>query len=185
MKSKIRVIIFDFIGVLLFTKVTYKPNKIIDEIDQVIGKVTNDKLFKKELIKKYNLKEKEFDKILNKIVNKYESFKPLWKLLPSLKKKYKLAIINNGTSLTLKEFKRKYNIDEFFNLFISSAIEGVRKPNSDIYKLATLKLGVKPKECLFMDDSLPNINGAKNFGMKTIYWENPNIGFKKFKEFLK
>lgn len=184
MKLKTKAIIFDFIGVLLLTKASYEPNKVVDEIDQVIGKVTDDKLFKKETLKKYNLSEKEFNNILNKIVNKYESFKPIWKLFPKLKKKYKLAIINNGTSLTLPKFKRKYKLDDNFYLFISSAIEGVKKPNKVIYKLTTKKLGVKPEECLFMDDSLLNIEGAKKFGMKTIHWKNSEIGFKKFKEFL-
>jgi epoxide hydrolase-like predicted phosphatase len=181
---KIKVIIFDFIGVLLFSRVDYKPKKIIDEIDYEIGKVTDDELFKKKMTKKYNLNKIEFNEVLDKIIDKYEPLKPLWTLLPELRKKYKLAVINNGTSLTLPSFKSKYRLDSIFDLFVSSAIEGLKKPDRRIYELTIHKLGCKPEECLLMDDSLLNINGAKKLGMSTIYWETPEIGFEKFTEFI-
>ena len=136
------------------------------------------------MTKKYNLSEIEFDAVLDNIVNKYEPLIPLWNLLPEIRKNYKLAIINNGTALTLPKFKNKYHIDSVFDLFISSAIEGFKKPDRRIYELTIHKLGFKPEECLFMDDSLVNINEAKKLGMSTIYWENYQIGFKKFQEFI-
>lgn len=182
--QKIKAILFDFMGVLLFSRVNYKPDKIVDEIDYAIGKVTDDELFKKETTKKYNLNETEFNAVLDKIVDKYEPLEPLWNLLPKIRKKYKLAIINNGTSLTLPKFKSKYYLNNIFDLFVSSAIEGFKKPDKHIYELTMRRLGVKPEECLFMDDSLSNVDEANRLGMATIYWENSQIGFKKFKEFI-
>ncbi|MFA6995422.1 MAG: HAD-IA family hydrolase [Patescibacteria group bacterium] len=182
--QKIKAILFDFMGVLLFPRADYKRDKIVDEIDYAIGKVTDDKLFKKETIKKYNLNKTEFNAVLDKIVDKYEPFEPLWSLLPQIRKNYKLAIINNGTSLTLPKFKSKYYLNNIFDFFVSSAIEGFKKPNRRIYELTIRKLGFKPEECLFMDDSLLNVDKAKKLGMSTIYWESPQIGFKKFQEFI-
>ena len=184
MSEKIKAIIFDFMGVLLFVRNDHKPDKMVDEIDNAIGKVTDDEVFKKEIIKKYKLSEKEFNVILCRIVGKYEACKPLWNLLPELKKKYKLAILNNGTALTLSRFRGKYSIDVEFDLFVSSAIEGMKKPDSNIYLLTAKKLGVNPEECLFMDDSELNIEGAKKCGMKTIWWKNQKIGFSEFEHFL-
>ena len=168
----ISAILFDLVGVLLFKRKDYKPNLLVDKVDSLIGKVTDDKKFKKATIKNFNLKEKEFDEVLEKVVNKYEPFQPIWELLPELRKHYKLAIINNGTALTLPSFKTKHKIDKYFDLFISSAIEGVKKPKREIYLLAVKKLGIKPNECLFMDDLEENVKGAEEVGMKTIYWEN-------------
>lgn len=182
--QKIKAIIFDFMGVLLFSRVNYKPDKMVDEIDYAIGQVTDDELFKKETTKKYNLNETEFNAVLDKIVDKYEPFEPLWRLLPELKKKYKLAVINNGTSLTLLKFKNKYHLDNIFDLFVSSAIEALKKPDKHIYELTMRRLGVKPEECLFMDDSLLNVDEANRLGLATIYWENSQLGFKKFQEFI-
>lgn len=182
--QKIKAIIFDFMGVLLFPRVDYKHNEIVDEIDSIIGGVTNDEIFKTEIVKKYNFNDFEFNEVLDKIIDKYEPLGPLWKLLPKIRKNYKLAIINNGTSLTLPKFKSKYCLNDNFDLFVSSAIEGFKKPDKHIYELTISKLGFKPEECLFMDDSLLNIDGANKLGMPTIYWKNQKLGFKKFKEFI-
>lgn len=183
-QTKIKAILFDFMGVLLFQKDNYQPNKMIDEIDQIISKVTNDSVFKKETLEHYKLNEKEFDKILDKIIDKYKKFQSLWKLLPELRKKYKLAIINNGTALTLQKLNKRHSVNENFDLFISSATEGVRKPNSEIFLLTAHRLCVEPEECLFMDNLKQNTDGARKIGMKAIWWKNKELGFNSFLEFL-
>lgn len=182
--TRIKAVIFDFMGVLLFVRKDYEHNKTVDEIDREIGKVTNDNLFKEKIKQKFNLGEKKFNYILDKIVNKYEPFQPIWDLLPELKKKYKLAILNNGTALTLSRFGEKYNLDVQFDLFVSSAIEGIKKSDNDIYLLTAKRLGVNPEECLFMDDSEQNINGAEKCGMRTIWWKDQRTGLSEFKNFL-
>lgn len=172
-------------GVLFFQKDNYQSNQIVDEIDQIIGKVTNDSVFKKEALERYRLDEKGFDEILSKIIDKYEKFQSLWELLPGLRRKYKLAIINNGTALTLQELDKRHSVNGNFDLLISSAMEGVRKPDAKIFLLATQRLGVKPEECIFMDDSELNTDGAEKIGMKSIWWEDKQSGFNNFLEFLK
>ena len=185
MKNEIKAILFDFMGVLLFEKDNYPPDRIVDEIDQIIGGVTNDSSFKNETLEHYKLNEKEFKEVLSNVVDKYEKFQSLWKLLPDLRKNYKLAIINNGTALTLQEFDTRHLVKENFDLFVSSAIEGIRKPDSEIFLLTARKLGVKPDECLFMDDSKLNTEGAEETGMKSIWWEDKQSGFDSFLKFLK
>ena len=180
-----KAILFDFMGVLLFKRDNYVPDALIDEIDNIIGKVTNDEKFRRDVIETYGLSKDRFGEILCKIINKYERFSPIWNLLPELRKSYKLAIVNNGTALTLPVLKERYKIDDNFDLFISSAIEGIRKPDGGIYILTAKRLGVKPSECLFMDDSYKNIEGAKVVGMQTIWWENKDKGFEEFFKFLK
>lgn len=182
---KTKAILFDFHGVLLFRKDGYRPDYVVDEIDQAIGRVTDDLCFKAEMMAKYKLGEKEFDAILEKIVEKYDKFLAMWVLLPELRKKYKLAIINNGTFLTVPKFDEKHLIYKNFDLFISSAREGVKKPAAKIFQLAAQKLGVAPEECLFMDDTKINVEGAEAVGMKTIWWESKEIGFGEFMRFLK
>lgn len=180
----IKVIIFDFMGVLLFKRPDYRPDEMVDEIDRLIGIVTDDILFKQEVIKKYRLSEAEFQAILDKIVDKYEPLIPLWDMLPELKKKYRLVIVNNGTSLTLQRFKDKYRLNDIFGLFVSSALEGLKKPDDNIYQRVIQRLGVKPKECLFMDDSLLNIEGAQKCGLVTIHWQDAASGLAQFQEFI-
>jgi len=182
--QNIDAILFDMMGVLLFPKKDYMPNNLIDEIDTLVGRVTDDNTFKQETLKKFRLSEDEFSNILTKIVNKYESFQDLWSILPELRKYYKLAIINNGTALTLSQFDKKLNFDKYFDLFISSAREGMKKPDGEIFLTTAKSLGVTPERCLFMDDSEKNIEGAKRIGMQTILWPNKDDGFKSFAKLI-
>jgi putative hydrolase of the HAD superfamily len=172
-------------GVLLFKRADYQPDALVDEIDHFIGKVTDDSAFKTEVLEKYNLSDIGFEEILDKIVGKYEKFEPLWQMLPDLRKHYKLAIINNGTALTLKKFNIIHKIDKNFDLFVSSALEGIRKPDAEIFLRTARKLEVDLQNCLFMDDSEININGAKGVGMKTIWWPQKETGFEEFLGFIK
>ena len=107
-----------------------------------------------------------------------------WDLLPELRKHYKLAIINNGTGFTLSQFDQRLNFEKYFDLFLSSAKEGIKKPDGKIYLTATNRLGIAPEKCLFMDDSEKNIKGAKRISMQTIFWPNKNEGFQNFTKFI-
>lgn len=173
-------ILFDLMGVLLFTKSDYRPDPLIDGIDNAIGGVIDDEVFKQEALNKFHLSESDFDEVLTKIVDKYEPFQKLWELLPELRKYYKLAIINNGTALTLPQFNQKLNFNKYFDLFISSAEEGLQKPDAEIYINTAKRLGVALERCLFMDDSKVNIEGAKKVGMQTLLWPNKETGYEKF-----
>lgn len=181
---KIKAIIFDFIGVLLRVAKDYQANSVVDAIDREIGKVTDDDSFWKEIRQKFNLDEKGTDVLLEMIAGKYEPFEALWSLLPALREKYKLAIINNGTALTLPKFREKYDLDNRFDLFVSSAVAGLRKPDEAIYRLAAQRLGVAPEDCLFMDDSAINVAGAEKCGMSVISWESREAGLAEFRGFL-
>ncbi len=181
----INTLFFDLVGVLLIQRKDYLSNELLDEIDNSIGQVENDKQFRSIIIEKFHLNDDGFQSIIQCIAEKYEAFFPLWKILPILKKHYKLGIINNGTYLTYPYFEKKYHISKQFDIFVSSGKEGVRKPNARIYLLACDKLGVKPEQCLFMDDTEENIIGAQNVGMHAIPWQNPESGYELFVKLLK
>src|SRR6266498_2660587 len=166
----IDTILFDLVGVLLFPKAIYEQSRLIDEIDQQVGAVTNDITFKERILREYGLSDDEFNHILQSIVNKYEPYIPLWKILPKIRKRYKLGIINNGTYFTYPYFEEKYRFSQRFDVFVSSAIEGICKPDCAIYLRACEKLGSKPQNCLFTDDSKDNVMGAQQVGMQTIHW---------------
>jgi len=114
--------------------------------------------------------------LIKAIVSKYQKIPQIWEdVLPALKKKYKLAVINNGMGITVPEFKKRNNFKEFFELFINSTEENVRKPDPRIYLLTCEKLKVKPEECVFIDDSRINVDGAKKGGMQGIVYSDYEI----------
>ena len=123
--------------------------------------------------------------VLSRIPGKYETYPPLWNLLPGLRKKYKLGIINNGTRLTFPYFDLKFGLSEKFDLILSSGAEGVRKPDPEIYLRASKRLGVDPQRCLFMDDSNIHVEGARRVGMCAVLWPDREEGFRRFEEQLR
>ena len=47
----------------------------------------------------------------------------------------------------------------------------VSKPDRKAYEIMIEKLGVKPEECMFVDDSPENLVPAKALGMKAVLFE--------------
>jgi len=180
--NKIQAVLFDMVGVLLFEKRNYFPrnkNQLNAEKIEKLYNHIDDKKLLLDIKKKLGLTHKEINEALPYIPKKYEKFKKLWDLLPKLKKRYKLAVINNGNSLADKYWKKKFDFS-IFDEFIVSAKIGIKKPDPKIYLLTCKKLRVRTEHCLFMDDSSENIKTAKKLKMKTILWNNRMDAYKKF-----
>ncbi|MEK6982326.1 MAG: HAD-IA family hydrolase [Candidatus Micrarchaeota archaeon] len=104
------------------------------------------------------------------------SIKPFFSvrtILKNLKKnKYKLYIATNG--LAIKQWDKLILMglhDYFEDVFVSEDL-GVEK-SSEFFKLVTLKLNVKAKDCLMVGDKEEaDILSAKEFGMHTVKLDN-------------
>jgi len=163
----IKAIIFDMVGPLLQKDPNYQKNELVEEVESLASMYKDTNQLENEL--KINARTKEFseEEIAKRAVKKYIKIYQIWnELLPALKKQgFKLAVVNNGTSLTIPFFKKENKFEEFFSIFINSSEEGIEKPNPEIYILACKKLGVEPEECIFIDDLEENVLGAKKVGM--------------------
>ena len=179
---EIDAILFDWVGVLLFPRKDYIPDEFVDNVEEMLCRTVDDISMKAKVLSDYRLSESEFNSVLNAIVSKYESFPELWMDLKGLKAKYKLGVINNGTRFTLPMFNARFDIEAHFDQFINSAVEGLEKPDERIYNLTCERLEVDPLRCLFMDDLLENVEGARKVGMRTIWWDDRNRGLRLFKD---
>jgi putative hydrolase of the HAD superfamily len=57
---------------------------------------------------------------------------------------------------------------DLFDLVVESSVEGIRKPDPRIYRLACDRLGVDPARTVFLDDLGINLKPARALGMQTI-----------------
>jgi putative hydrolase of the HAD superfamily len=63
-------------------------------------------------------------------------------------------------------------LDEVFEVVVDSAFVGSRKPERKIYDITLERLGgVKPQECVFVDDIDVNCEGARELGMHPVRFE--------------
>jgi FMN phosphatase YigB (HAD superfamily) len=97
----------------------------------------------------------------------------LVKLIKKLRDKYKLGIISDAGK---EEIAVVYNdgLDDLFNVILASYQVGLTKPSPSIYMECAKRLGVEPPDCVFVDDSQKNIEGAQKVGMQVIYY--PEFG---------
>lgn len=86
---------------------------------------------------------------------------------------YKLYGLTNWCSkvhLTMKQ----YPIFQLLDGMIISSEEHIVKPAPAIYERLCRKFNLNPKECVFTDDLKANVDGAINFGMNAVCFENPH-----------
>lgn len=101
------------------------------------------------------------------------------KLLDYIKRElrpgYQLAIITNSSGRGMRQLLA---VDlMIFDTVLASGEVGLAKPSSSIYQLAAKRLGAKPSECVYVDDSLPLCQGARSAGIQAIHYQD----FARFK----
>ena len=97
-------------------------------------------------------------------------------VLKRCKEHFKVACITNnvksgtGPAMATSDAKREQTgaVMELFDLVVESSVEGIRKPNPEIYRLTCDRLGVAPDACAFLDDLGINLKPARQLGMQTI-----------------
>jgi putative hydrolase of the HAD superfamily len=87
----------------------------------------------------------------------------------TLKPAYRVAALTNTWSFGRSVIERR-DLGSLFDLIVSSAEEGVRKPNPRIYEILIGRLGVEPEEVVFVDDIEENIEAARMTGMHAVHF---------------
>ena len=90
----------------------------------------------------------------------------------SLRSRYQTAIISNATLALRQTLTEIYPIESAFDLIICSAEEKIMKPNLEIYRRTLKKLGIEPRQSIFIDDSEVNIQAAQSLGMSAILYRS-------------
>jgi len=158
------------VGVLLFRNPDFQTDKEIESVESLFNHV-DDTILIEDIKAQLHYTNEEISEVMTKIPTKYSRFDNLWKKLTDLRKHFKLGVINNGTALTLNSFKTQFEFEKYFDIFVNSAEEGVKKPDARIFLLACKKLDVRPEDCIFIDDSYKNVLTANSLGMQGIWWD--------------
>lgn len=86
---------------------------------------------------------------------------------------YPLYGLSNWSAETFPHAREKYDFFELLDDMVISGEVGHVKPEPEIYHLMLEKIGKPTQECLFIDDSLPNIQQAQKMGFETIHFQSP------------
>ncbi|MBO4927437.1 MAG: HAD family phosphatase [Clostridiales bacterium] len=77
-----------------------------------------------------------------------------------------IYILSNASDLFYEYFPKFLPLDFFNGVFVSSNYR-MLKPDVEIYQAFLAEYGLKGEECLFVDDRVDNVEGARKAGMCT------------------
>ncbi len=108
---------------------------------------------------------------LYKVLSPYPEVK---KTLERLKeKKYKLAILSNGTPTLLNELVENNDLQNLFDDIFSIEEVKIYKPSSKVYEMPIKKYNIKEEEVAFLSANTWDVSGGGNYGFTSI-WVNRN-----------
>ncbi|MDC2985555.1 haloacid dehalogenase type II [Candidatus Pelagibacter sp.] len=113
----------------------------------------------------------------NELLNLYKVLSPFEEVPETLKtlkeKKFKLAILSNGTPSLLDELVKSNNLDNLFDDIFSIEQVGVYKPSSRVYDMPIKKYNINKSEIAFLSANTWDVSGGGNYGYQSI-WVNRN-----------
>jgi len=130
-----------------------------DSLDKSIDAFQIDKSMRSELLNLY------------KILSPYPEVKETLEILKE--KKYKLAILSNGTPTLLNELVKSNNLENLFDDIFSIEEVGIFKPSSKVYDIPIKKYKVSKEEIAFLSANTWDVSGGGNYGYNSI-WVNRN-----------
>jgi putative hydrolase of the HAD superfamily len=131
-------------------------------------------IFYEKIIDAWNLKNKA-EELENNWFEQFDKFAvPENGLMDTLKylvnRKYKLAIITNGSNSMQNRKIDALGIRTYFDEIIISSDAGMKKPDKNIFLLACDKLKVLPSGAVYIGDNYEiDILGAVNAGLKAVW----------------
>ena len=113
----------------------------------------------------------------NELLSLYKvlsTFPEVNEVLKKLKeKKYKIAILSNGTPSLLNDLVMSNNLDNIFDDIFSIEQVGIYKPDAKVYNIPIQKYKIKNYEIVFLSANTWDISGGGNYGYNAV-WVNRN-----------
>tara|TARA_B100000401_G_scaffold216417_1_gene146086 strand:- start:254 stop:916 length:663 start_codon:yes stop_codon:yes gene_type:complete len=134
-------------------------------------KITEDSLDKS--MKAYSIESSMKDELLSlyKILSTFPEVKDVLKSLKD--KKYKLAILSNGTPSLLNELVKSNHLDKIFDDIFSIEEVGIYKPATKVYDIPVKKYEIQKNNICFLSANTWDVSGSGNYGYNSI-WVNRN-----------
>lgn len=190
---EIKNIIFDLGGVLLdinyhLTQKAFEDLGVKD-FDSMYSQASADQLF--QLLETGRIQDNQFYEQLNKCAGLHltpTQIDDAWNslildfreesliFLSELGKRYRIFLFSNTNVIHMEKFHEIYfskprlkPFNDYFEKAFYSCEIGLRKPDLSAYQYVIDHANLTPEETCFIDDSIQNVEGAKQAGMKSIH----------------
>ncbi|MEK6891973.1 MAG: HAD-IA family hydrolase [Nanoarchaeota archaeon] len=184
----VKTIIFDLGNVvinvnqkLMFEKFTKNSGKPLNEIEKIYENSADRRKFEMGKLNPtqfYNLMKKgmnlnlSFDEFRKVYTCMFSHNKEIEKIIPKLKKNYRLVLLSNTDELHYSFIRKNFNVLNYFNDFVLSYKFGCRKPNPLIFLEAIKKSRTYPWNCAYFDDIKEFVWVARMMGVKAFQYKS-------------
>lgn len=144
------------------------------------GLITHDEFYQQI----HELTGRQPEEVEGIITSKMQKNLPLLQYIRELSEQYKIGLLSNISSDWITEDFLSAEEVELFNAMVFSYQVGATKPDHRTYEAIASKLGVNPDQCVMIDDSELNCDGARQVGMKALQYKDFSILQKELKSML-
>ena len=141
-----------------------------------------------QLVNEFNISGVNWEYLLQDYINEFKNncvpFPNLLIMLKELKRNnIVLGLITNGYGQFQMDNIKALGIEDYFETILVSELEGLKKPDIQIFKRALNQLNVDSNQSVFVGDHPENdVKASKNAGMKSIWkkdvqWDNVDADF--------
>ncbi len=194
---KIDTIIFDLGGVLIDWNPRHLYNKIFEEEKEMEGFLENvcnsDWNVQQDAGRTFEEAIEQLAPIHPHYKDEITAFYKRWsemlggpitetvQLLEELKteNKCRLLALTNWSHQTFPIAMDRYQFLELFEGILVSGEERMKKPDLEIYQLLIKRYALVPSNAVFIDDSVPNVQAAKEAGLQAIHFKDADQLWKK------
>lgn len=189
----IKAVIFDMDGVIIDSEPVYmnwfgkflKANDIIIEEKELYKLAGGSAKMEEQLLSTWWNEAKRENKTAKEIYHLFDLFytedlkenpfsyvdvkdKHIDSVMSTLKEKgYKVAIASSSSMNNIKYVIKEIDIEKYVDVIVSGEMFQESKPNPEIYNDTLKRLGLKPQECIVIEDSTYGIQAAKAAGIIT------------------
>lgn len=96
-------------------------------------------------------------------------------ILSQLSKTHSIYGLTNWSAEKIKVAYERFSFFSHFDGIIVSGEEKIIKPDHRIYEILLQRFGIKAEESLFIDDNPANVEAAKELGIHTIQFLDPQL----------
>ena len=187
MENRYSAIIFDWAGVFCtpgepfsHPELAKQTGLAVDEMGEATkqiqeqyykGLITPSEFWNK-VIAHFGLKNLSAQKLSRAYTSSYRVYPEMMELARKIKNKYRTALLSNLTQEMMGHIIANHNALSYFHHGIFSNQVGLIKPEAGIYYQALKKLGGKPDETVFVDDSAKNVAAAIALGLTGIVFQS-------------
>jgi HAD superfamily hydrolase (TIGR01509 family) len=116
-------------------------------------------------------------KIVTKLYAKVDALEAGFeKLLKSLRKAgFKTAIASGAPPEIIGFIVKKFSLEKDFDAIVSGDEVAKGKPEPDIFLCTAKKLGIRPEDCIVVEDAPAGAEAAKRAGMKCVLFKRPYV----------